>query len=167
MTPKTPNSTINKKNFDKKLSLEWYSRRAVLTGWVKNSLDAFVAPCYSRNRAFRGIWWRIQRIYCNIKVLSVKNGSTKCAWGRNNWTVGEWGFRSCHCLWSFSSMRCVWWGWIVAQNLRHIFLLLFWQSAVIFNPLQISVTRELHDVCWRNIVIVQFLHHSLSRAMVD
>ena len=32
MTPETPNSTINKKNFAKKLSLEWYSRRAVLTG---------------------------------------------------------------------------------------------------------------------------------------
>ena len=105
-----------KKNCDKKLSLEWYSRRAVLIGWVKNSLDAFVAPCYGRKRAFRGTWWLIRRIYCNIKVPSVKNGYTKCAWGRNNWTVGEGGFRSCHCLRSFSSMRCVWWGWIVAQN---------------------------------------------------
>ena len=32
MTSKTPNSTFNKKNFHKKLSLEWYSRRAVLIG---------------------------------------------------------------------------------------------------------------------------------------
>ena len=90
-----------------KLSLEWYSRRTVLIGWVENSLDAFVASWYSRNRAFRSIWWLIQRIYCNIKVPSVKNGCTKCAWGRNNWTVREGGFRSCHCLRSFSSMRRV------------------------------------------------------------
>ena len=107
-----------------KLSLEWYSSRAVLIGWVKNSLDAFVAPCYSRNRVFWGIWWLIQCIYCNIKVPIVKYCSTE------NWTVREGGFRSCHRLRSFSSMRRVWWGWIVAQNQRHIFLLLFWQSAV-------------------------------------
>ena len=29
------------------MSLKWYSRRAVLIGWVKNSLDAFLAPYYS------------------------------------------------------------------------------------------------------------------------
>ena len=67
-----------------KLLLEWYSRRAVLIGWVQNSLDVFVALCYNRNRAFRSIWWLIQLIYCNIKVPSVKNGSTKCAWGRKS-----------------------------------------------------------------------------------
>ena len=72
-----------------KLSLEWYSSRAVLIGWVKNSLDAFAAPCYSRNRVFWGIWWLIQCIYCNIKVPIVKYCSTE------NWTVREGGFRSC------------------------------------------------------------------------
>ena len=166
MSPKTPKSTISRKAWQK-LPPEWYSKRAVFIGWVGNSLDAFVAPCYSRNRTFWGIWWRIQRIYGNIKVLSLKNGSSKCAWDRNNWTVPEWGFRSCHCFRSFSGMRRVWWVWIVAQNQRHIFLLLFWQSAVIDNTLQISGDRELHVVCyWRNIVIVQFLHHSLSFAKV-
>ena len=66
-----------------------------------------------------------------------------------------------------SAVATVWDVLIVAQNQRHIFLLLFFQSAVIVNALQISLTRELHDVCWRNIVIVQFLHHLLSRAMVS
>ena len=63
MTPNTLNSTINRKALTK-----------IVTGMVQqsgcphrinraeNSLDAFVAPCYSRNRAFRGIWWLIQRI---------------------------------------------------------------------------------------------------------
>ena len=39
-----------------KLSLEWYStgcRRAVLIGWVENSLDAFLAPCYSGNSNYK------------------------------------------------------------------------------------------------------------------
>ena len=49
-----------------------------------------------------------------------KNGFIKCAWGRNNWTSREWGFRSCHSLRSFSSVRRVWWCQIVAQNQRHI-----------------------------------------------
>ena len=156
MSPKTPKSTISR-NAWQKLSPEWYSKRAFLIGWVGNSLDAFVAPCYSRNRTFWGIWWRIQRIYCNIKVLSLKNGSNKCAWDRNNWTVQEWGFRSCHCLRSFSGMRRVWWVWIVVQNQRHIFLLLFWQSAVIDNTLQISGDQRaacrvlLEEHCYRSV----------------
>ena len=120
MTPKTTNSTTNREKLWQNLSLAWYSRRAVLIGWVESLLDAFVAPCYGRNRAFRGIWWLIQRIYCNIRVPSVINGFIKCALGMNNWTVREWGLRSCHCLRSFSSVRRVWWGWIVAQNQRHI-----------------------------------------------
>ena len=63
MTPKTPDSTINRKALTK-----------IVTGMVQqagcphrmnraeDSLDAFLAPCYSRNRAFRGIWWLIHRI---------------------------------------------------------------------------------------------------------
>lgn len=66
-----------------------------------------------------------------------------------------------------SAVVTVWEVLIVAQNQRHIFLLLFCQSAVIVNALQISLTRELHDMSWRNIVIVHFLHHLLSRAMVS
>ena len=58
-----------------KLSLEWYSRRTVLIGWVENSLDAFVAPCYSRNRAFRGIWWLIQRFFVISKCPPWKTAA--------------------------------------------------------------------------------------------
>ena len=155
MSPKTPKSTISRKAWQK-LSPEWYSKRAVLIGWVGNSLDAFVAPCYSRNRTFWGIWWRIQRIYCNIKVLSLKNGSSKCAWGRNNWTVQEWGFRSCHCLRSFSGMR-VFGGAELSLKINDIFLLLFWQSAVIDNTLQIPGDQRaacrvlLEENCYRSV----------------
>ena len=111
------------KSFDK--TCHWHGTvgglsSSILIGWVESSLDAFVAPCYSRNRAFRGFWWLIQRIYCNIRVPPVKNGFIKCPWGRNNWTSREWGFRSCHFLRSFSSVRRVWWCQIVAQNQRHI-----------------------------------------------
>ena len=123
MTPKTPNSTISREKLWQNLSLAWYSRRAVLIDPHRMSrelVDAFVAPCYSRNRAFRGFWWLIQRIYCNIRVPPEKNGFIKCAWGRNNWTSREWGFRSCHSLRSSSSVRRVWWCQIVAQNQRHI-----------------------------------------------
>ena len=61
-----------------------------------------------------------------VILPSVKNGSTKRAWRRNNWTVREEGFRSCHCLRSFSKhAECaVWRGWIVAQNQRHFAALL-------------------------------------------
>ena len=94
-------------------------------GWVENSLDASVAPCYSRNRAFRGIWWLIQRLYCNIKVSFMKTTPLNAPEaGITELFVKE-----------DSAVATVWEVLIVAQNQRHIFLLLFWQSAVIVDAL--------------------------------
>ena len=129
-----------------KLSLEWYSRRAVLIGWFEDSLDAFVARATVETEYFE-VFGDLLSVFIVI-LPSVKNGSTKRAWRRNNWTVREEGFRSCHCLRSFSMQNAPFGGAELSLKINDIFfLLLFWQSAVIVitgGPDVVCVTEWIY-----------------------